>query len=100
MSNVVDQIAAIERELLALTANQPPNPYSIVTYKVTRTTTVDDEVKTIQWVDGIKRFISVYVTSGTANAPILVDGSNLKIYVAGSSGITYEAISLGEFNLV
>lgn len=100
MSNIVNEIAAIEKELLALTGNQPPNPASIVTYKVTRTTTVDDEVKTIVWDDGVPRFVKVYVTDGTANAPIVVDGGDLKIFVAGAKPITYVAISLGEFSLV
>jgi hypothetical protein len=100
MTDLAKQVSTIETELLALTANQPPNPYDIVTYKVTRTTTVVDEIKTIVWDDGIAGFIEVYVTSGSANAPILVDSGQLKIFVSGASGITYVAISLRGFSLV
>lgn len=98
--DIAVQISKIEDEILALTANQPPNPYSIVTFKVTRVTAVNDEVKTIVWDDGIPGFISVYVTSGSANAPVLVDAGQLKIFVSGNAGITYVAIALRGFSLV
>ena len=100
MSDVVKQVADIERELLALTANQPPNPADIVTYRVNRTTTVNDEIKTIVWTDGVPKYIQIYVTAGTGNAPILVSGADLKVFVSGNAPITYAAISLGEFSLV
>lgn len=100
MSNVVDQIASMKNELLALTGNQPPNPADIVTFKVTRTTTVNDEIKTIVWADGVKKYIEIYLISGTASLPILVSGADLKVYVSGNSPVTYTCISLGAFSLV
>lgn len=100
MDSLEELIADIERELLALTGNQPPNPANIVTYKVTRTTTAVDEIKTIVWDDGIAGYIEIYVTSGSANAPILVNSGLLKVFVSGASGITYTGISLRGFSFV
>ena len=100
MRSVIDQISDIEKELLALTADQPPNPAQIGTFKVSRTTTVDDEIKTIVFNDGVSQFVQTYVVSGSANAPIVVDGGALKVFVSGLAGITYVVVSLGEFSLV
>lgn len=100
MSNVAKEIAEIEKELLALTGDQPPNPADIVTCKVTRVTTVNDEIKTIVWADGVPKFVNIYVTAGSGNASILVSGADLKVYVSGNAPVTYVGVSLGEFSFV
>lgn len=100
MSDLATEIADIERELLALTADQPPNPSQIVTYKVSRTTTVTDEVKTIVWDDGIPRFIQLFGIADSGVAYIYYDSGSLKVKAYGASPRTYTLVSIGAFSLV
>jgi methionine synthase I (cobalamin-dependent) len=95
MSSVIDQIADIERELLALTANQPPNPAQIATFRVDYTSVGADEIKTIVF-DDVPRFIQIYGLSNQA-AYIYYSGGQLKAKIIIPS--TNTLISLGAFSL-
>lgn len=101
MSSLEVEIADIERELLALSGNQPPNPAQIKTYAVTRTSTVSNEVKTISFVDGSPRFTQVFAsTLSTSLVNIYLQSGQLKVIAYGSAGKQYTVTSLGEFSLV
>lgn len=98
--NIALQVANMERELLALSADQPPNPNQITTFKVIRTTTSDDEIRTIAFEAGAPRFIQLFQEFGNASAYIYLDGIQLKVRAQGLAGITYTLVSLGAFTLV
>lgn len=100
MSSVEKQIAQIQKELMALTGNQPPNPSQIATFRVDRTTTVNEEIKTIVWDDGAPRFIQLFYLSDTSVSYIYKDGSDLKVKCFGNAGSQYVLVSLGAFSLV
>lgn len=100
MSNVAEQVAQIERELLALTSNQPPNPAQITTFKVTHTTAVNAEVKTIVFDDGVPRFIQLFAIAANSVSYIFEDAGQLKVKEYGMAGSTYTLVSLGAFSLV
>lgn len=100
MSSVEVQIADIERELLALTGNQPPNPRQIGTFRVDRTTTVNNEEKTIVFDDGVPKFVRAYLISGFAFVSILTDSGDLKVVVGGDAPVDYAVVSVGAFSLV
>lgn len=101
MPSVARQIADIERELLALTSDQPLNPSQITTFKVTRTSAVSNEVKTLVFDDGIARFTKLFNIGSAANAAYLYyDAGSLKVLAAGSPGAVYTLVSLGAFTLV
>lgn len=100
MSSLEVEIADIERELLALSGNQTPNPAQIATFKVTRTTVATDEVKTIAFGDGVARFVQVYGISGAAEPYVYYVGGDLKVMAEGAPGVVYSVVSLGAFSLV
>lgn len=100
MSSLEVEIANIQKELLALTGDQPPNPAQIVTFKVDRTTTVNSEVKTIVFDDGVPRFIQLFYLSDTSVSYIYQDAGQLKVKCYGLAGSQYSLVSLGSFSLV
>ena len=95
MSNIETELADIERELLALTGNQPPNPAQITTFAVSGISAAPFEEKTIVFEGGDTRWIQIY----SDNAIIYPNGSDLKVIII-TNGIPYTVISLGEFTLV
>lgn len=94
MSSVEVQIADIERELLALTGNQPVNPGQIVTYRQDGVSTLDAEEKTVVFDDGIPRFLQLY-----GDAILVFVSGDIRVSIA-NAGTPYTLISLGAFNLV
>lgn len=99
MSNVVEQIAEMQKELLALTANQPPNPNQMPIYTVSGSSTTDPQVKTIIFDDGVIRLTKAFAEPG-GYAYISYFGGNLELYVAGSVPVDYTVVSLGKFSIV
>ena len=100
MSSVEQELADIERELMALTGNQPPNPAQVITFRQTRTPTVNDEIKTIVFEGGITRFAQVFYEDTSTNYVYLYyEGGNLKV-LASQAGSPYTIVSLGAFNIV
>ncbi len=99
MDSLDSQVADIERELLALTANQPPNIRQLSIFKVVRVALVDNEIKTIAFNDGLPRFTQAYSLSDTY-AQILFESGVLKVRLNGYAGDTYAVVSLGAFDLV
>lgn len=97
MSSVEVEIADIERELLALTADQPPNPAQITTFSVTRTSVGANEVKTIVFDASAPRWIDVYTTADLVY--LYADSGQLKVE-AVNAGTTYTLVSLGSFSVV
>lgn len=93
MSDVVQEIARLEKELLALTGNQPPNPANLTTYRVDRTSTMDFEYRTVQFVSGTPSYLQLY-----GDALLLFISGD--IVVRADNGVSYTVISLGDFNLV
>ena len=98
MSNVVEQIAEMEKELLALTGNQPPNPNQMPLYTVTGTTTADPEIYIVVFEDGIIRVLNAYVSTGSVIISYYL--GNLEIYLYSASPIDFQAVSLGKFSLI
>lgn len=96
MSNVETQIADIERELLALTGDQPPNPAQITTYRVSRTTAINFEEKSIIFEDGLMRYVQVYTPADMVY--LKYEPPYLKVQ-AVTAGTTYTVVSLGAFHL-
>ncbi len=99
MDNLIDELSRIEKELVALSGNQPPNPSKIGTYRIDRTTTVLNETKTVVF-SGLPQYIQVFNTTPGSYVGIEYVGGNITINVAGSSGTTYSVVSLGDFSLV
>lgn len=99
MDNLIDELSHIEKELVALSGNQPPNPSQIGTYRIDRTTTVLNETKTVVF-SGLPQYIQVFNTTPGSYVGIEYVGGNITINVAGSSGTTYSVVSLGDFSLV
>jgi hypothetical protein len=99
MDNLIDELSRIEKELVALSGNQPPNPSQIGTYRIDRTTTVLNETKTVVF-SGLPQYIQVFNTTPGSYVGIEYVGGNITINVAGSSGTTYSVVSLGDFSLV
>ncbi len=98
MSNVVEQIAEMEKELLALTGNQPPNPNQMPLYTVTGTTTADPEIYIVVFEDGIIRVLNAYVSTGSVIISYYL--GNLELYFYTASPIDFQAVSLGKFSLI
>lgn len=96
MSDLASQIADIERELLALTANQPPNPAQITIFKKTYTSNVNFETKTIYFTDGNPRWINVYTS--VWGVYLLYEVDQLKIRVV-DAGTVFTIVSLGDFTI-
>lgn len=100
MSNLVAEIAYIEKELLKLTGNQPPNPRQIKTFIQDHSPATDLEEKAIVFEDGLAKFVQVYLVSGNASLSIVADGPNLRIVTVGTVPYTYRTVSIGAFHLV
>ena len=98
MDSLDSQVADIERELLALTGNQPPNPNQMPLYTVTGTTTADPEIYIVVFEDGIIRVLNAYVASGGVIVSYYL--GNLELYFSGATSIDFQAVSLGKFSLV
>lgn len=99
MSDVVEQISSLEHELLALTANQPPNPNQMPLYTVTGVTSTDPEVFTIVFEDDIIRLTKAFTDPGDY-AIISYFAGNLEVYVAGTAPANFTVVSMGAFHLV
>ncbi len=98
MDSLDSQVADIERELLALTANQPPNPNQMPLYTVTGTTSADPEIYIVVFEDGIIRVLNAYVSTGSVIISYYL--GNLEIYLYSASPIDFQAVSLGKFSLI
>lgn len=99
MSNVAKQIADIERELLALTGNQPPNPNQMPLYTVTASTSSDPQLFTIVFDDSIIRLTKAFAEPG-GQANIGFESGDLKVLVGGSVPTDFTVVSMGAFTLV
>ena len=99
MDSVDSQVADIERELLALTANQPPNPNQMPLYTQVGVTSSDPQVFDIVFDDGIIRLMKAFTTPGNyATLSYYLGG--MQIYVAGTPPVTFTVVSLGKFSIV
>jgi len=99
MDNLIDELSRIEKELVALSGNQPPNPSQIGTYRIDRTTTVLNETKTVVF-SGLPQFVQVYNRDPSSAISTEYVGGDLEINVYGAIGSSYSVVSLGEFSLV
>jgi len=99
MADLAKELADIERELLALTGNQPPNPNQMPLYTVTGSTSTDPQVYTLVFTDGIIRLTKAFAPPG-AYALMSYYLGNLQVYVAGTAPVNFTVVSLGEFSLV
>jgi hypothetical protein len=100
MDSVEKQIADIERELLALTGNQPPNPAQLQLYTVTSFTITDPQQIRIVFDDGIIRVTNAYVTTVGGIIHMSYHLGYLELYVGGTPPIDFTVVSLGSFSLV
>lgn len=101
MADLAKELADIERELLALTGNQPPNPAQLATKDVISVTATNPQVVKIVTPDGIPKFTRAHVIS-PSNGKLTMSyvAPNLEIYLYDAAPITFVVSSLGEFTLV
>lgn len=99
MIDVSEQIAEIEKELLALTANQPPNANQMPLYTVTAVATVTPQIFTVVFDDGIIRLTKAFTSPGNY-AYVTYIGGALKISTSGTPPFNITVVSMGAFHLV
>ncbi len=99
MTDLIEEVADIERELLALTANQPPNPNQMPIYTQVGITSIDPQVFNIVFDDGIIRLTKSFTSPGNY-ATISYYLGNLQVYVSGTAPVTFTVVSLGKFSIV
>lgn len=99
MTDLAKQVADIERELLALTGNQPPNPNQMPIYTQVGITSIDPQVFNIVFDDGIIRLTKSFTSPGNY-AMISYYLGNLQVYVQGTPPVTFTVVSLGKFSIV
>jgi hypothetical protein len=99
MADLAFEIADIEKELLALTGNQPPNPNKMPIYTVSGVSASDPQVRTIVFDDGIIRLTKAFAEPGGYAFISYVSG-NLELYVAGVVPVDFTVVSLGKFTIV
>jgi hypothetical protein len=100
MIDVVERLAVIERELVALTGNQPPNPSQIGTFEYLITMVDTNQRYTIIF-DGTPKFFQLYsVTSNVRPSEIVFVDPHFEIELFGDVGEQVKIVSLGAFNVV
>ncbi len=100
MADLAKELADIERELLALTGNQPPNPSQMQIYTVTSSTVSNPQTIKIVFDDGIIRLTNAYAITPGGLLNISFNLGNLELYIGGTAPISFVVVSLGSFHLV
>lgn len=95
--DVPTEIANIERELLALAANQAPAPRQISTFVRTVNITGPNDTITVTFPQGVKLF-QAYSGNGQSEWTVSISG-NVVTFNIYTTDTTFTVVSLSEFSI-
>lgn len=99
MSSVDLQLSELERELLAISANQAPSPAQIVTFDKTINIPSGSSVHQAIFTQGIKLY-QAYSGSGRVEWETSVSPGQVIFTIYADTATTFTVVSLSDFTLI
>lgn len=99
MSSVDEQIAELERELLAISSNQAPAPSQVVTFDNTINIPAGASQHQAIFTQGVKLY-QAYSGSGRVEWDTSVSGGQVVFTTYADTATTFTVVSLSDFTLI